>query len=112
MNRIIKKNKKVTIDKLATMVANGFESLEVRMATKDDIKNMATKDDIKNMATKGDLKIQNDVLQIILKEIKAIHEDSKSFRDNISTLFTDHVSYDRRIENLTIRVERLEIKNG
>lgn len=87
---MIKDNKKgkMTIDKLAIMVAKGFE----------------------NMVTKEDFKTQQDVLQIMLKEIKAIHEDSKSFRDNISTLFTDHVSYDRRIENLTIRVEKLEIK--
>ena len=51
----VKKNEKsgkMTIDKLAIMVARGFENT----ATKDDIKNMATKDDIKNMATKDDLK--------------------------------------------------------
>ena len=89
------KTKKMTINKLAVMVANGFESLE------------------KKMATKADLSIQKthgDVLQIMLKEIKAIHEDSKSFRDNITTLYTDHVGYDRKISNLGARVEKLEIK--
>ncbi|MDD5721385.1 MAG: hypothetical protein PHT16_02985 [Candidatus Pacebacteria bacterium] len=91
---MIKKGGKMTIDKLAIMMNNSFESLE------------------KKMATKKDLKRQEDVLQIMLKEIKAIHEDSKSFRDNISTLYTDHVAYDRRIENLTVRVEKIEFNSG
>ena len=44
---MIKKREKskMTIDKLAIMVARGFENT----ATKDDIKNMATKDDLKNL---------------------------------------------------------------
>lgn len=46
---------KMTIEKLATMVAEGFSGIEERMATKDDIANMATKDDLKNLATKDDL---------------------------------------------------------
>ena len=56
------------------------------------------------------LLMQQNVLQIMLKEISAIHEDTKSFRDNISTLFTDHVGYDRKISNLGARVEKLELK--
>ena len=36
---------KMTIEKLATMVAEGFS----HMATKDDLKNLATKDDIKEL---------------------------------------------------------------
>jgi hypothetical protein len=43
---------KMTIDKLAIMVAKGFESVESRMATKDDIKNMATKLDIEDLKNK------------------------------------------------------------
>lgn len=89
------------IDKLAVSTLKNFERIETKMATKEDIK---------DMATKGDLKIQQDVLQIMLKEIKAVHEDSKSFRDNISTLYTDHIAYDRKIDNLTVRVEKFEIK--
>jgi hypothetical protein len=109
------KTTKMTIDKLAIMVAKGFDRMATKddiknMATKSDIKNMATKDDIKDMATKKDLKIQGDVLQIMLKEMKAIHEDSKSLRENIATLYTDHVAYDRRIDNLAVRVEKLETK--
>jgi CMP-2-keto-3-deoxyoctulosonic acid synthetase len=111
MKKEIKKSK-VTVDKLAIMtnngfdilrkeMKNGFERLEERMATKTDLD-----------AQQKTLKIHGDVLQIMLKEIKAIHEDSKSFRNNISTLYTDHVSYDRKIENLTVRVEKLEIKNS
>ena len=47
----VKKNEKsgkMTIDKLAIMVARGFENT----ATKDDIKNMATKDDLKDLETR------------------------------------------------------------
>ncbi|MEK7128339.1 MAG: hypothetical protein AAB933_02140 [Patescibacteria group bacterium] len=43
------KTKKMTLDKLAIMVANGFESVEKKMATKDDIKDMATKTDIEGL---------------------------------------------------------------
>lgn len=90
------KTKRMTINDLAIMVAKGFE-------------NTATKEDLNKQ--QETLKIHGDVLQIMLKEIKAVHEDSKSFRDNISTLYTDHVAYDRKIENLNVRVEKLELKN-
>ncbi len=86
-----KKTKRVTIADLAKMIK---ESVVDRMATKEDITNMATKDDIKNMATKDDIKI-------ILTEITAIHEDNKYFRQSISTLYSDGISYDKKIDNLT-----------
>ena len=50
------KDSEMTIDKLAIMVAKGFENIETgfegietRMATKEDIKNMATKSDIEGL---------------------------------------------------------------
>lgn len=89
----------MTINKLAIMMNNSFDRLEGKMATKDDLKNLEAK-----MATK-------ETVQIILKEITAIHGDTKSFRDNISTLYTDHVGYDRKISNLGARVEKLEVKS-
>jgi len=52
----------------------------------------------------------NKVTEIMLKEIRAIHEDNKYFRSSISNLNIDGSSYDRKIENLTIRVEKLELK--
>lgn len=113
------RTKKITIDTLAVMVAEGFDGvgkkfdiIEKKMATKKDLKNLEAR-----MATKTDLdtqqktlKTHGDVLQIMLKEIKAVHEDSKSFRENISTLYTDHLAYDRKIDNLKVRVETLEKK--
>ena len=63
------------------------------------------------LAQQQTLKIQQDVLQIMLKEITAIHEDTKSFKENIATLYTDHVGYDRKISNLGARVEKLELNN-
>lgn len=56
------------------------------------------------------LKTQQEILQIMLKEIRAIHEDNKYFWESISNLNTDGSSYDRKIDNLTVRVEKLEMK--
>ena len=47
---------------------------------------------------------------LILKEIRAIHNDNKEFRKSISGLTIDGLSYDRKIENLNLRVEKLESK--
>ena len=49
---------------------------------------------------------------LILKEISAIHKDNKHFRETVASLNMDGISYNRRIENLTIRVEKLETKKA
>lgn len=51
-----------------------------------------------------------DALGVMIKELKEIHEENKYFRASISNLNLDGLSYDRKIENLTIRVEKLESK--
>ncbi|MCX6755097.1 MAG: hypothetical protein NT068_00960 [Candidatus Nomurabacteria bacterium] len=51
---------------------------------------------------------QDRVLDIIVKELRNIHEDNKNFRQSISSLDRDNSYNDRRIENLTMRVEKLE----
>jgi len=53
---------------------------------------------------------QAEVMRMILKEIRNIHEDNKYFRQSISGLNSDGISHERRIEDLTIRVEKLELK--
>ena len=93
MKKVAKKNKKVTIDVLAIMVAKGFGDVEKRFE--------GVEKDISN-----NTKISN----LILKEISAIHEDNKHFRETVASLNIDGISYNRRIENLTIRVEALEDK--
>ena len=50
------------------------------------------------------------VLQDILQELRAMREDNKYFRNSISNLNIDGSSYDRRIEDLKGRVERLEMQ--
>ena len=40
MKKMSKKIKKVTIDGLAIMVSKGFENVEAKMATKEDLKNL------------------------------------------------------------------------
>ncbi len=49
-------------------------------------------------------------LEMMIKELRAMHEDNKQFRQSVSGLHSDGISYERRIENLTIRVEKLEAK--
>ncbi|HEY4494050.1 MAG TPA: hypothetical protein VJB95_01295 [Candidatus Paceibacterota bacterium] len=49
-----------------------------------------------------------EVMSLILKEIKNIHEDNKYFKENISSLNSDGLSYNRKIANLTTRVEKFE----
>ena len=87
------KTKKMTIDKLAIMVAKGFEN---------------TSDDIKKVNEKLDK--HDKIFQSMIKELRAMHEDHKYFRGTISNLNSDGLSYNRKIENLTVRVEKLEIK--
>ncbi|MFA5936294.1 MAG: hypothetical protein WC822_00235 [Candidatus Paceibacterota bacterium] len=50
------------------------------------------------------------VTEVMLKEIRTIHEDNKYFRQSISNLNINDFSYDRKIEDLTIRVDKLELK--
>lgn len=57
-----------------------------------------------------ELKNINEVTTIILKELRTIHEDNKYFKQSISSLNSDGLSYDRKIEDLTVRVEKVESK--
>lgn len=94
-----KKEKEITNIELLESINRSFSRVEEKMATKTDLDTQ-----------QKTLKTHGDVLQIMLTEIKAVHEDSKSFRENISSLYTDHLAYDKKIENLTVRVEKLEIE--
>jgi len=47
---------KKEFDDLAVMIKQGFDDFELRMATKEDLKNFVTKEDLKNFATKDDIK--------------------------------------------------------
>lgn len=51
-----------------------------------------------------------EVMTLILKEIRTIHEENKYFRASVSNLNIDGLSYDRKIENLTMRMEKIESK--
>ena len=37
---------------------------------------------------------------MIVKELRAIHDDNKGFRQSVSGLNHDGISYERKIENL------------
>jgi hypothetical protein len=50
----------------------------------------------------------NKALSGIMHELQLMKEDYKEIRKNLSGFISDVSSHDRRIENLTIRVEKLE----
>ncbi|MBI3888798.1 hypothetical protein HY311_03315 [Candidatus Nomurabacteria bacterium] len=50
------------------------------------------------------------VMGHILKELQQMHEENKYFRQSISSLNSDGLSCDRRIDNLDIRIGKLEAK--
>ncbi len=87
-----KKEEEITNTELLESINRSFDKMEAKMATKEA------------------LKTQQGVLEILLKEIKTIREDNKYFRQSISSLNTNDLSCDKKIENLTIRVEKLELK--
>jgi hypothetical protein len=85
-----KKTKKITLDGLAAMVADGFSEITGKMATKDDIANMATKDDIARLEGR-------------INHIEIGQEDIK--------LRLDSVAYRFELTDLKKRVEKLEEKS-
>ena len=78
------KQKKVTINDLAIMTKDGFDRMDEKFAQHDKI------------------------FEVMLKEIRTNQEENKYFRQSISSLNMNDLSYDKKIENLTIRVEKLE----
>ena len=105
------------VDKLTTIVAEGFKS------TQADVKSIqvdlsSTHNDIEKLAIftakgfdKVDKKLdQHDkIFEIMIKELRDIHQDNKHFRESVSGLNNDGVFCKRKIENLTVRVEKLEL---
>ncbi len=57
------------------------------------------------------LVVQQGVLQTMIKEMKNFREDNKYTRSTLSDFTGDVSSHDRKIDNLTMRVERLESKS-
>src|ERR1035437_982136 len=108
MKKTTKKTNKMTIDKLAIMVAKGFDGVEKRFSSVEKKFDGIEKDisglKIDVSGLKKDVSNNTKVSSLILKEISVIHEDNKHFRETVASLNMDGISYDRRIENLTIRV--------
>ena len=48
------------------------------------------------------------VMGLILKELKAMREDNKYTRGISTSVASDVLSHDHKIENLTVRVEKIE----
>ncbi len=90
------KNKKITINDLAIMVAKGFENT----ATKDDLK------ELKLDAKKDIFKIQTSI-NSIETNLKSFKKDTGEILDTIEDKLEDLsdtvMSYDKRIETLEIK---------
>ena|SRR3989338_3435290 len=98
----VKKGGKMTIDKLALITKKGFDRVDENI----DKLALVTKAGFDRVDEKLDK--HDKTFHLMLKELKAMSEDRKYFRENISSLNSDGLSYNRKIENLTIRVEKLE----
>ncbi len=103
-------------EELARMVAEGFQSIEERMATKEDLKAFATKEDLKAFATKEDLKqLENRMeegFSSLRSELSTVRKDlarieakvdrlARTESEDVSAAYGD-------IEDLKKRVEKLE----
>ena len=97
---IKKTTEKYVTEKTFNTFENRFDKFEARFesSARATAKSFADTTEIINKTT-----------EIILKEIRTIHEDNKYFIQSISSLNTDGLSFDRKIENLTMRVEKLEL---
>lgn len=84
--------KKMTLEDLAGMVKRGFD----QMATKEDLKQCATKTDLKG----------------VLEEMSAMRADIRYIRSTTDAVVRSDISQDATIQDLTVRVQRLEQKAG
>ena len=101
--------KKTTEKYLTTKTFNAFEDRfdsSMRAVAKSFADNAEVSAEILSQ-----LKSMNEGATIMLKEITTLHEDNKEFRKNMSNLTIDGFSYDKKIEGLTLRVEKLEAKS-
>ncbi|MEK9183290.1 MAG: hypothetical protein AAB849_02165 [Patescibacteria group bacterium] len=88
---------KQNIEDLAIAVSSGFQNIEERMATKEDLKAFATKDDLETfkIATKDDFKqLENkmdaefsSVRSEIRSEISEVRKDIKDLREEVKNNF-------------------------
>ena len=49
-------------------------------------------------------------LEIVIKEVRNLHEDNKYMRQTLTSVDSTVSIHDRKIDNLTMRVEKLELK--
>lgn len=105
MEKVVRKTKKYLTENRFERFENSFDG-SMRAIAKSFADNAEVTAGILTQ-----LKNINEVTTIILKEIRTIHEDNKYFRASISNLNADGLSYDRKIEDLDVRVEKLELKS-
>ncbi len=94
--------KKITEKYLTTKTFNAFEDRFDKFENRFDSSARAVAKSFDDNAK---------VMALMLTEIREIHEDNKYFRQSISNLNIDGLSYDKKFAGLTERVEKLEAKS-
>lgn len=93
-------------EELARMVAEGFQSIEERMTTKEDLKNFATKDDLKileKMMEDGFSSLRSELLTIrkdLVRLEEKIDQLAKIETKDVSAAYTDIADLRKRVEKL------------
>ena len=80
-----------------------------KYVTEKTFNNFETRFDASMRAVAKSFADNAEIMALILKEIRTIHEDNKYFRESIISLNSDGLSYDRRIDNLSVRVKKLQL---
>ena len=112
MKKVTKKTEKYVTEKTFNKFEDRFDKFEDRFDKFEDrFDKFENRFDSSARATAKSFADTAEVMGLILKEIRTIHEDNKYFRESISTLNTDGSSYDKRISGLDMRVEKLESKS-
>ncbi|MBI3442997.1 MAG: hypothetical protein HY007_04470 [Candidatus Sungbacteria bacterium] len=126
-----KNNNPATLQELSAVMKQGFSQMATKedlkairneMATKEDLKLMATKDDLKGLATQAALSTvmeavaetkesvteMKGIMQDMLEEMNAMHDDTRSIRSRVDALVRNDIAQDVAIENLASQVQQLK----
>lgn len=104
------KTKKITIDTLAVLMKDGFDGVGKKFNYTEDLIDKLAVSTSKGFESIDKKLDQHDkIFELMIKDLKTIHEDNKYFRQTVSILNSNDLFYDRKIEDLTTRVEKLEL---
>lgn len=92
------------IDELAQATEKGFQHIQKRMATKEDLKQFATKEDLKQFATKDDLTRVEGKVDRLEQKVDRLERGVKALLDSSK----ENTLLLKEMRTLPARVTRLE----